>query len=59
MQLYAVSEYWDTADELGCHWSDPGLGIAWPVTAPILSERDAALPPLKDLIDAVVPWQPL
>jgi dTDP-4-dehydrorhamnose 3,5-epimerase len=39
-QLYAVSEYWNTADELGCRWDDPGLSIDWPASAPTISERD-------------------
>ena len=28
-------------------WSDPDLAIPWPVADPILSERDAAAPPLR------------
>ncbi|HEU0301257.1 MAG TPA: dTDP-4-dehydrorhamnose 3,5-epimerase [Longimicrobium sp.] len=30
-------------------WSDPDLGIAWPVADPLLSARDAAAPRLRDL----------
>jgi dTDP-4-dehydrorhamnose 3,5-epimerase len=56
MALFAVSEYWSAADELGCHWSDPALGIPWPVTTPIVSERDAALPSLSELIASVPHW---
>jgi dTDP-4-dehydrorhamnose 3,5-epimerase len=40
-QLYAVSEYWNTADELGCRWDDPGLAMGWAAEAPLISERDA------------------
>jgi dTDP-4-dehydrorhamnose 3,5-epimerase len=58
IHLYAVSDYWDVTDELGCHWADPALGIAWPVTSAILSERDAALPPLHAISRAISPWQP-
>lgn len=39
-QLYAVSEYWNTADELGCRWDDPELGIDWPAVSPTISKRD-------------------
>jgi dTDP-4-dehydrorhamnose 3,5-epimerase len=39
-QLYAVSEYWNTADELGCRWDDPSLGIGWPTISPMISLRD-------------------
>jgi dTDP-4-dehydrorhamnose 3,5-epimerase len=51
--IYAVTEYWDTADELGCQWSDPALGIPWDVRAPLLSPRDAALPPLERLLETL------
>jgi dTDP-4-dehydrorhamnose 3,5-epimerase len=44
---------YDLADELGCHWSDPALGIDWPLAQPLLSERDAALPSLADLAQQV------
>ena len=40
--VYAVSEYWNPADELGCRFDSPELGLEWPETAPILSERDRA-----------------
>jgi dTDP-4-dehydrorhamnose 3,5-epimerase len=40
--VYAVSAYWDVADEMGCRWDAPDLGIEWPATAvdPVLSGRD-------------------
>ena len=50
VHLYAVSEYWDPADELGCHWADPALEIPWPAEPAILSTRDAAAPPLSVLL---------
>jgi dTDP-4-dehydrorhamnose 3,5-epimerase len=49
LHVYAVSHYWDPADELGCHWADPELGIGWPVSEARLSPRDAALPLLAGL----------
>lgn len=49
LHVYAVSEYWEPADELGCHWADDGLGLSWPDPSPLISERDAALPPLSEL----------
>jgi dTDP-4-dehydrorhamnose 3,5-epimerase len=57
--VYGVSHYWDPTDELGCHWGDPALGIDWPCTAPRLSARDAAAPPLSDLAELIEVWQPL
>lgn len=40
LYVYGVDEYYTPDDELGCHWADATLGIAWPCTAPILSDRD-------------------
>ncbi|MCU0494658.1 MAG: dTDP-4-dehydrorhamnose 3,5-epimerase family protein [Chloroflexaceae bacterium] len=49
MHIYAVSHYWDTADELGCRWDDPALAIPWPKARAHISPRDAALPGLTAL----------
>lgn len=38
--IYAVSEYWDEEDELGCMWNSPELNISWPTHNPILSAKD-------------------
>lgn len=40
LHMYGVDDYFSPDDELGCHWADAALGIAWPCTAPNLSERD-------------------
>ncbi len=42
--LYAVDHYWSMADELGCRWDDPELGLEWPATTAdaVLSPRDEA-----------------
>ena len=37
---YKVTEFYDPADEVGIAYNDPALGITWPVTAPLVSERD-------------------
>ncbi len=55
IHLYAVSEYWDVADELGCHWTDPALEIPWPMATAVVSARDAALPPLSVLLETIAP----
>jgi dTDP-4-dehydrorhamnose 3,5-epimerase len=51
--VYGVSHYWNPADELGCRWDDPELGISWPVVEPILSPRDAEAPPLRRLMETI------
>lgn len=53
IHIYGVDRYWDPEDELGCHWSDPELRIPWDVRNPILSPRDAGLPPLSGLLEQV------
>jgi len=59
LHVYAVSEYWDPEDELGCHWADPDLGIPWPCRSARVSERDAQSPSLRALLDRLEPSQPI
>lgn len=47
--LYKVSAYWSPADERGVAWNDPSLGIAWPITSPSVSAKDATFVPLRSL----------
>ena len=55
--LYLVSNEYDGSDELGFAWDDPAVAVPWPVldaTAdgrPILSERDASNPSLRELVE--------
>lgn len=44
---YKCTEYYDPADERGIAWNDPTLAIPWPVTSPVLSERDTHNPTLE------------
>ena len=46
---YKCTELYDRADELGVRWDDPEIGIAWPLKEPLLSQKDAALPSLREL----------
>ena len=57
IHVIGTSHYYDLADELGCHWLDPALGLAWPLRRPQLSARDAALPPLREVAKHVMPWR--
>jgi dTDP-4-dehydrorhamnose 3,5-epimerase len=50
---YAVDHEFDPADELGCRFDDPDLGIPWPSDDVTLSERDRKLPPLAKLQEHV------
>ena len=46
---YMVSRIYDHSDEGGLLWSDPDIGIRWPLPAPLVSARDGAYPRLCDI----------
>lgn len=46
--FYKCSEYYDATDERGILWSDPEIGISWPVSEPLLSIKDESNLRLKD-----------
>jgi dTDP-4-dehydrorhamnose 3,5-epimerase len=47
--FYKCSDYYAPACERGVNYADPQIDIHWPVETPLLSEKDAALPMLKDI----------
>ena len=46
--LYKVDAYYSPSHDAGIRWNDPDIGIQWPVSAPTLSQKDLALPLLKE-----------
>jgi dTDP-4-dehydrorhamnose 3,5-epimerase len=42
--MYKVDAPYSSKGDSGIRWNDPELAIQWPVTDPILSEKDAKLP---------------
>ena len=46
---YKCTDLYYPNDEGGGLWSDPDLNIQWPLSDPLLSAKDLALPPLADL----------
>jgi len=44
---YKCTDFYDPHGESGIRWDDPSVGIAWPVASPVLSPKDAGLPPLE------------
>ncbi len=43
---YKCSDVYDPGGEAGLAWDDPSVGIAWPLSAPLLSSKDAEHPRL-------------
>ncbi|MEK4438309.1 dTDP-4-dehydrorhamnose 3,5-epimerase [Paenibacillus sp. FSL K6-2862] len=46
--MYKVDEYYSPENDRGILWSDPALGIDWPTSSPILSDKDQRHPLLQD-----------
>jgi dTDP-4-dehydrorhamnose 3,5-epimerase len=47
--LYRVSSYYDPELESGIAWDDPEIAVDWPVTDPVLSDRDRGAPRLAEV----------
>jgi dTDP-4-dehydrorhamnose 3,5-epimerase len=50
--LYLVTNEYDGTDEHGFGWSDPAVGLSWPISDPIVSSRDASNPSVETAIEA-------
>lgn len=46
--VYKASGEYSREQDRGILWSDPDIGIPWPVEAPVLSARDEELPRLRE-----------
>lgn len=46
--IYKVDEYYSPEHDRGIAWDDPSLNIDWPVSNPVLSDKDTRHPLLKD-----------
>jgi dTDP-4-dehydrorhamnose 3,5-epimerase len=55
---YKCTALYDAEDELGIVWNDPDIAIAWPVAAPMLSDKDRRLPALADLGELLPVYAP-
>ena len=47
--IYKCTDFYAPDDEGGILWSDPSIGITWPITNPLLSDKDSSYPYLKDI----------
>ena len=46
---YKCTEFYSPSDERGVLWSDPVIGIEWPINDPLLSDKDEKYPRFNDL----------
>ena len=53
---YKCSDLYDPSDELRLLWNDPAIGVHWPITDPILSDKDLAALPLAAWMDRLPNW---
>jgi len=53
--VYKCTDFYAAEDEGGVLWSDPTLAIAWPISEPLLSEKDSQLPCLADILPERLP----
>jgi len=52
---YKCTDLYNPDYEVGLLWSDPELNIDWPISDPLLSEKDKTNPMLKSLDDKLLP----
>jgi len=53
--FYKCTDLYTPGDDYGILWSDPSLAINWPVSAPLLSDKDARNPLLADVPEENLP----
>jgi len=46
---YKCTNYYAPRAERGIRWDDPSLGIAWPISHPIVSKKDSEYPGLANI----------
>lgn len=53
--LYKCTDFYTPDDEYGLRWDDPALHINWPVSVPLLSEKDQCYPTLETVPQEQLP----
>jgi dTDP-4-dehydrorhamnose 3,5-epimerase len=52
---YQCTALYDAKADAGIRWNDADLGIDWPISAPLLSDKDGKTPLLKDVASERLP----
>jgi dTDP-4-dehydrorhamnose 3,5-epimerase len=50
---YLCSSTYDPATESGIAWDDPEVGVEWPVSDPLVSDRDRSAPTLAEVAETL------
>jgi dTDP-4-dehydrorhamnose 3,5-epimerase len=53
--VYKCSDYYNPTSEFGIIWNDPAVKVEWPIENPILSEKDALNPSLRNVSSKLLP----
>lgn len=53
--IYKCTDIYYPPDEYGISWSDPAIGVDWPVKNPLLSEKDSENPRLDEIPQSRLP----
>ena len=53
--IYKCTDYYHPQGEAGLLWSDPKIGIAWPLDEPLLSEKDKMYACLSEIDTTLLP----
>jgi dTDP-4-dehydrorhamnose 3,5-epimerase len=54
---YKCTRIYDPKAEFSIAWNDPDLGIAWPTSSPLLSEKDRQAPRLRDVQERLLDFE--
>jgi dTDP-4-dehydrorhamnose 3,5-epimerase len=49
---YLMTGEYSPEDDTGVRWNDPDIGVAWPIDAPVVSDKDRSLPFLAEIAAA-------
>ncbi len=52
---YKCTDFYAPDDEYGITWNDPEIAIRWPITDPVLSDKDSKFKTLKDIPEYSLP----
>jgi dTDP-4-dehydrorhamnose 3,5-epimerase len=55
---YKCSDFYRPEQEFSVRWDDPELAIPWPISDPVLSEKDRDAPLLREVRNRLLPYRP-